>query len=76
MPYASHRIVGVIELEPAPTLVESHTFRSRYSLAEQTAATVARRIGYEIADSAARPRVASESAVKVDSANLLTPCVA
>ncbi len=70
MPYATHRVVGVIELESAHTLFESNPIPTRYSLAARATAATIRRIGYDMADSKARPWVAGESTVKVDSATL------
>lgn len=87
MPYASHRVVGVIELEPTHKLDESDSIATTNSLAARDTAAVIRRIGFERADSTSMPQVVGESTVKVDSAtlqrelatelaNLLAPCSA
>jgi len=70
MPYASHRIVGVMELEPYRTLDELNPIRTRLSRATRATAAAIRRIEFELADSRATPRLASEPTVKVDSATL------
>lgn len=70
MPYASHRIVGVIELESPVTQDESKSLRQRHSLAERATAAAIRRIGFELSNSRSTPRVAFEPTVKVDSATL------
>ena len=71
MPYASHRIVGVMELEPSRTFDESKSTRTQLSPAARSTAAEIRRIEFELADSWSTPRVASEPTVKVDSATLL-----
>ncbi|MDA1052277.1 MAG: hypothetical protein O3C40_17605 [Planctomycetota bacterium] len=70
MPYASHRIVGVMELEATCPLDDSNPIRTRHSLAARATAAVIRRIGFELADSRSTPPVAGEPTVKVDSATL------
>lgn len=70
MLYASHRIVGVMELEPSRTFEESNSIQTRHSSASLAAAAAIRRIAYELADSRTKPRVAFEPTVKVDSAAL------
>ncbi|MBI2480412.1 MAG: hypothetical protein HYV60_17780 [Planctomycetia bacterium] len=61
MPYASHRIVGVMELEPTCVLV---------SPAMRDATSAIRKIGFELADSRSTPRSVFEPIVKVNSARL------
>ena len=70
MPYASHRVVGVMELEPTCTLVESNSIPARQSLADRSSAAAIHKISCELADSRIKPYVAFESTVKVDSATL------
>ena len=70
MPYAIHRIVGVMELEPSRTLDESNPIRTRPFRAARATAAAIRRIGFELADSRSTPQVACEPIVKVDSATL------
>ena len=70
MPYASHRIVGFMELEPSRTLDELNPVRTRPSLTARATAAAIRRIEFELADSRSMPRLASEPTVKVDSATL------
>lgn len=70
MPYASHRIVGVIELESACTPDETNSIRARHSLTDRATAAAIRRISFEIADSRSMPHGTFEPTVKVDSASL------
>jgi hypothetical protein len=70
MPYASHRIVGVIELEPTRTFDGSNSIQTRQSPAALTTATAIRRIAFELANSKTKPQVVFEPTVKVDSAAL------
>ena len=70
MPYASHRIVGVMELEPTSTLDESNRSRTRHSVAARATAATIRRVGFELADSRSTPPAEFEPTVKVDSASL------
>ena len=70
MLYASHRIVGVMELEPSRTFEESNSIRTRHSPAALATAAAIRRIEFELADSRTKPQVAFEPTVKVDSAAL------
>ncbi len=70
MPYASHRVVGVMELEPTCTLVKSNSTPARHSLADRASAAAIRKISRELAASGTKPYVAFESTVKVDSATL------
>jgi len=70
MPYASHRIVGLMELEPSRTLDELNPIRTRPPLAAPATAAAIRKIGFELAKSRSTPQVASEPTVKVDSATL------
>ncbi|MCA9124211.1 MAG: hypothetical protein H6822_34090 [Planctomycetaceae bacterium] len=70
MPHASHRIVGVIELESTVTLDESNSFRQRSALTGRAMAAAIRRIAFELSDSRSTPHNAFETTVKVDSAKL------
>ena len=70
MLYASHRIVGVMELEPTRTFDESKSIRTRHSPAALATAAAIRRIEFELADSRSKPRVEFEPIVKIDSAAL------
>ena len=70
MPYASHRIIGVMELEPSCTFDELNSIRTSDSPATRASAAAIRRIEFELADSRSTPKVAFEPTVKVDSAAL------
>ena len=70
MPYASHRIVGVMELQPTQAIGESKAIRARHSPAALAAAAAIRRIEFELVDSRNQPQVAFEPTVKVNSAAL------
>ena len=70
MPYASHRLVGVLELEPSRTFDELNPIRTSRSPAARAAVAAIRRIEFELEDSRTRPRAACEPTVKVDSAAL------
>ena len=67
MPYASHRIVGVMELEPTHASDVSNSTPSRHTPIALANATAIRRIAFELADSKTKPQVAFEPTVKVDS---------
>jgi hypothetical protein len=70
MPYASHRVVGVMELESTCTPVELNPIRARHSLADGANAATIRRIAFELSDTKSTPSAASEPTVKVNSATL------
>ena len=69
MPYASHRIVGVMELEPICSLDKSNQIQPTHSLAALTTAAI-RRIKYELAESKSTAKIVFEPTVEVDSATL------
>jgi hypothetical protein len=70
MPYASHRVVGVMELESPCTLVELNPIRVRHSLADGANAATIRRIAFEMSDTKSTPSAEFEPTVKVNSATL------
>ena len=70
MAYASHRVVGVMELELPRTPVESDRIRTRDLWAASATAATLRKIRAELTDSASTPRLAFEPIVEFDSATL------
>ena len=70
MLYASHRIVGVMELEPSHSLDKPDLLRTRLSPAALATAAAIRRIEFELADARTKPRAAFEPTIKVDSTAL------
>ena len=70
MLYASHRIVGVMELEPSHSFDESNSIHTRHAPTVRATAMAIRRIEFELVDSRTKPQAASEPTVKVNSAAL------
>lgn len=69
MSYASHRIVGVMELEPTRTLVKTNSIRTQHSLATRAPVAI-RKINFELTHSRATPQVPFEPTVTVDATRL------
>ena len=66
MPYASHRLVGVIELDPADCPGDSSHLQPQPTPAAPVNAAVIRKIGRDIADSRSSVRLAFEPALDID----------
>jgi hypothetical protein len=70
MPYASHRVVGVMELDANRAIDGSQSTSTRRCVAARASAVAIRRIGFELAESKFTPPAACEPTLPVDSATL------
>ncbi len=70
MPYANHRIVGVIELNSVSNFAASNLKQGTTTRPANNASAAKRRISSELTDSRSTTRIAFEPSIKVDAATL------
>ncbi len=71
MPYANHRIVGAMELEPSSSQNNSIEIGARRSSPSGAATAAVRRIGIDLTEARSAPRLKFEPTVRVNTSVLL-----